>query len=116
MNTTTIVLESLIQILEKEGVDLESIEFKLQGKDKVVPIPFTQLIALSQKELNSFENEANRLDFLITNRLRVEKWNTSPLTELYYVMDSDDVSIAQDQDSRAAIDKAIAVMDGLDNE
>lgn len=52
-------------------------------------------------------NDSNRLEFLIENRLRVEKWNTSPETVIYIVRDDSDDLVTQDFTAREAIDLAI---------
>lgn len=107
MKTTTvsIVLEALICILEKEGIELESITFNIQGTE--TKAPFIKLLDLAKKDLEQLQTESSRLDFMAENRLRAEKWNTSPCVQMYYIMNDDDVSIAQDKDLRTAIDMAI---------
>ena len=109
MKTTTIevVLESFIKILEAEQIDLESITFNLQANGEKVPVPFSKLIDLAKKDLEQIQTESTRLDFLVENRLRVERWNTSPCTEFYYVMNDEDVSITQHEDLRTAVDLAM---------
>ena len=49
------------------------------------------------------------MDFLLENRIRVEKWNTNSSSEFYFVMNEDDVSIAKAKDGRDAIDEAITI-------
>ncbi|RZG77751.1 hypothetical protein [Acinetobacter sp. WCHAc060025] len=57
----------------------------------------------------SFEitTDSKRLEFLVQNRLRVEKWNTTPNHIEYFVYDDEDKVIAQDFTHRDAIDKAM---------
>lgn len=51
--------------------------------------------------------DTERLNFLIENRVRVEKWNVSPIQERYFVYDDDDELIADELTGRRAIDKAM---------
>lgn len=112
MKTTTIhiVLEALIKVLEKEAIDLESITFNLESKGKKSTVPFTKLIDLARKDLEQIQTESTRLDFMLENRIRVEKWNTNPSSEFYFVMNEDDESIAKAKDGRDAIDEAMAAL------
>lgn len=113
MKTTTIsiVIEALIQILEKEGVELNSINFNLQGKEKESLVPFTKLIDLAKKDLEQIQTESTRLDFLLENRILVEKWHTNPSSEFYFVMNEDGESIAKAKDGRDAVDEAMATFE-----
>lgn len=113
MKTTTIsiVIEALIQMLEKEGFELNSIIFKLQGKEKESLVPFTKLIDLAKKDLEQIQTESTRLDFLLENRIRVEKWHTNPSSEFYFVMNEDGESIAKAKDGRDAVDEAMATFE-----
>ncbi|HHP0395497.1 TPA: hypothetical protein ACRZS6_000894 [Acinetobacter baumannii] len=52
-------------------------------------------------------SDTKRLDFLIENRLKVEKWYRGPSNVVFHVIDEDDECLAQDHDSRVAIDKAM---------
>lgn len=52
--------------------------------------------------------DSQRLDFLIDNRLHVEKWYRTPATITYQVTSHNDECISQDRNSRKAIDKAMA--------
>lgn len=108
--TTAIVLETLIKVLEKEGINLESITFNLESEGKKHPIPFTKLIDLARKDLEQIQTESTRLDFMLENRIRVEKWHTNPSSEFYFVMNEDDESIAKAKDGRDAIDEAMAAL------
>lgn len=112
MKTTTIevVLEALLKVLEAEGIDLDSITFNLQVEGKTHPVPFTKLITLAKNDLEKIQTESARLDFLLENRIRVEKWNTNPSSEFYFVMNEDDESIAKAKDGRDAIDEAMATL------
>lgn len=113
MKTTTIevVLESFIKILEAEQIDLESITFNLQANGGKVPVPFSKLIDLAKKDLEQIQTESTRLDFLLENRIRVEKWNTNPSSEFYFVMNEYGESIAKAKDGRDAIDEAMATFE-----
>lgn len=112
MKTTTIevVLSTLIKVLEKEGIDLKSITFNLESDGKKYPVPFTDLVDLARKDLAQIQTESTRLDFMLDNRIRVEKWNTNPSSEFYFVMNEDDESIAKAEDGRDAIDEAMAAI------
>lgn len=103
--TTSIVIEALIKILEGEGIDLDSINFNLQGDE--TKVPFTKLIDLAKKDLEQIQTESTRLDFLLENRIRIEKWHTNPSSEFYFVMDEDGESIAKAKNGREAIDEAM---------
>lgn len=107
MKTTTIsiVIEGLLQILEAEKVDLDSITFNIE--ETKTKISFTKLINLAKKDLEKIQTESTRLDFLLENRIRIEKWHTNPSSEFYFVMNEDDESIAKAKDGRDAIDQAI---------
>lgn len=109
MKTTTIemVLDALIEILKVEGIDIDSINFNLQGGKNTIPVPFTKLIDLARKDLADIPQDSLRLDFILENRIRVEKWNTNPSTEFYFVMNEDDESIAKELNGRDAVDAAI---------
>lgn len=52
-------------------------------------------------------NDSNRLEFLISNRLRVEKWCVGQGVEKYFIYNDEDELVAQDFTSREAIDQAI---------
>lgn len=52
-------------------------------------------------------NDSNRLEFLISNRLRVEKWNVGAGTEKYFVYNDEDELVSQEFTGRDAIDLAI---------
>ena len=52
--------------------------------------------------------DSKRLEFLVQNRLRVEKWNTGPNRIEYFVYNDEDEVIAQDFTHRDAIDNAMA--------
>jgi uncharacterized membrane-anchored protein len=111
MKTTTIevVLEAFMKILEAEGIDLETINFNLPDHD--AKVPFTKLIDLAKKDLDQIQTESTRLDFLLENRIRVEKWNTNPSSQFYFVMNEDGESIAKAKDGRDAIDGAMATFE-----
>ena len=84
---------------------IESINFNLPNHD--TKVPFTKLINLAKKDLEQIQTESTRLDFLLENRIRIEKWNTNPSSEFYFVMNEDDESIAKAKDGRDAIDEAM---------
>ena len=52
--------------------------------------------------------DTDRLEFLMENRIRIEKWHTNPATEFYYVMNEDGESVARELTGREAIDAAMA--------
>lgn len=56
-------------------------------------------------------SDSKRLEFLIENRLRVERWNTAPDSVIYVVYNDDDEAVAKDFTSREAIDLAIKKYD-----
>lgn len=112
MKTTVIkiALQTLEHIIQNEGVNLETLSIKVQGNndaDPITELSYSKLKQLCEAQLAEFEQDENRLEFLVENRLRVERWNTSPCIELYYVMNDDDTSIAQHADLYTAIDLAI---------
>lgn len=51
--------------------------------------------------------DSKRLEFLINNRLRVEKWCVGQGTEKFFVYNDEDELVAQDFISREAIDLSI---------
>ncbi len=51
--------------------------------------------------------DSKRLEFLVQNRLRVEKWNTGPNCIKYFVYTDDDEVLAEDFTHRDAIDEAM---------
>ena len=110
ITTIEVVLEALLKVLEAEGIDLDSITFNLPVEGKTHPVPFTKLITLAKNDLEKIQTESARLDFLLENRIRVEKWNTNPSSEFYFVMNEDDESIAKAKDGRDAIDEAMATL------
>ncbi|QNX03318.1 hypothetical protein IC798_08560 [Acinetobacter seifertii] len=61
-------------------------------------------------------NDSNRLEFLVSNRLRVEKWNVGAGTEKYFVYNDEDELVSQDFTSRDAIDLAIQKYETPDEE
>ncbi len=61
-------------------------------------------------------NDSNRLEFLISNRLRVEKWNVGAGTEKYFVYNDEDELVSQEFTGRDAIDLAIQKFDTPDEE
>ena len=116
MKTTTIsiVIDALMMILESHEVDVSTITFNLQGDE--TKVPFIKLIDLAKKDLAQIQTDSTRLDFLLENRIRVEKWNTNPSTQFYSVMNEDDESIAKALDGRDAIDEAIQHLKDLEND
>lgn len=110
MKTTVIkiALQTSEHVLKNEGINLNSLKINVQSEDAPdFELPFSKLKALCDAQLDEFDKEENRLMFLVENRLRVERWNTSPMTQLYYVMNDEDTSIAQHSDLYKAIDIAI---------
>lgn len=59
-------------------------------------------------------SDSNRLEFLIENRLRIERWNVAEERQ-YFVFNEDDEVIAQDFTSREAIDLAIQKYKSAEN-
>lgn len=113
MKTTVIkiALQTLEHLIENEGIDLETININVKSKDaSLIELNYSQLKQLYETQLEEFEKQSKYLEFLVENRLRVEKWNTSPCQELYYVMNDEDVAIAQHQDMSTAIDMAIELI------
>ena len=55
-------------------------------------------------------------NFILENRIRVEKWNTNPSTQFYFVMNEDDESIAKELDGRDAVDAAIKYFEELESD
>lgn len=113
MKTTVIkiALQTLEHLIENEGIDLETININVKSKDaSLIELNYSQLKQLYETQLEEFEKQSKYLEFLVENRLRVEKWNTSPCKELYYVMNDEDVAIAQHQDMSTAIDMAIELI------
>ncbi len=113
MKTTVIkiALQTLEHLIENEGFDLETININVKSKDaSLIELNYSQLKQLYETQLEEFEKQSKYLEFLVENRLRVEKWNTSPCQELYYVMNDEDVAIAQHQDMSTAIDMAIELI------
>lgn len=113
MKTTVIkiALQTPEHLIENEGIDLETININVKSKDaSLIELNYSQLKQLYETQLEEFEKQSKYLEFLVENRLRVEKWNTSPCQELYYVMNDEDVAIAQHQDMSTAIDMAIELI------
>lgn len=105
-----VVLDALIEILETEGISTDSIACNLQGNGKEVSVPFQKLIDGAKQDLVQIQTESTRLDFLLENRIRIEKWNTNPSSQFYFVMNEDGESIARAMDGRDAIDEAMAAL------
>ena len=61
-------------------------------------------------------SDSQRLEFLIQNRLRIEKWNIAPETEKYYVYNDEDDLVADAFTSREAIDLAIQKYEEANND
>lgn len=110
MKTTVIkiVVQTLEHLATNEGVNLDSIKINIKGSEKTLAeMEHSKLKELYEDLLEELEKQSKHLEFLVEHRLRVEKWNTSPCQELYYVMNDEDVAIAQHQDMSTAIDMAI---------
>lgn len=116
MKTTVIdfTLSSLIALLEHEGIDLSSVKISLKNDatdESLTEGMLVDLIEIAKKDLEQIQSESTRLDFLLENRIRVEKWNTNPSTQYYFIMNEDDESIAKELDGRDAIDAAIKFLE-----
>lgn len=106
--STKLLIQLLKTIVEKEGIDLNTLKIKIGIKgSEPIETEFSKLLLASDLELEKMQKEESYLDFLVENRLRVERWNTSPLTQFYYVMNDEDVSIVDHEDLRTAIDLAM---------
>lgn len=113
MKTTVIkiVVQTLEHLAINEGVNLDSLKINVNnGKKSLAEMEYSELKELYESQLEELEKQSKHLEFLVENRLRVEKWNTSPCQELYYVMNDEDVAIAQHQDMSTAIDMAIELI------
>lgn len=103
-------LSSLIALLEHEGIDINSVKIKLTNDatdENITEVNLADLVNKSKKDLEQIQTDSTRLDFILENRIRVEKWNTNPSTQYYFVMNEDDESIAKELDGRDAVDEAI---------
>lgn len=108
-------LSSLIALIEHEGINIDSVKIKLNNDvtdEKITEVTLTDLIKKSKKDLEQIQTDSTRLDFILENRIRVEKWNTNPSTQFYFVMNENDESIAKELDGRDAIDEAIKYFEG----
>ena len=112
-------LSSLIALIEHEGINIDSVKIKLNNDatdEKITEVTLTDLIKKSKKDLEQIQTDSTRLDFLMENRIRVEKWNTNPSTQFYFVMNEDDESIAKELDGRDAVDAAIKYFEELESD
>lgn len=103
-------LSSLIALLEHEGIGINSVKIKLTNDatdENITEVNLADLVNKSKKDLEQIQTDSTRLDFILENRIRVEKWNTNPSTQYYFVMNEDDESIAKELDGRDAVDEAI---------
>lgn len=106
--TTKLLIQLLKAVIENEGINLNTLNIKINIENsEPVEAEFSKISAASDLELEQLQTELARLDFLVENRLRVERWNTSPFAEFYYVMNDEDVSITQHEDLRTAVDLAM---------
>lgn len=107
-NSTKLLIQLLKTIVENEGIDLNALNIKINiEKSEPIETEFSKILLASDLELEQMQTEESRLDFLVENRLRVERWNTSPFAQFYYVMNDEDVSIVHHEDLRTAIDLAM---------
>lgn len=107
-NSTKLLIQLLKAVIENEGINLDTLNIKINIENSdPIEAEFTKILAASDLELEQLQTESSRLDFLVENRLRVERWNTSPCIQLYYVMNDDDVSITHHEDLRTAVDLAM---------
>lgn len=119
MKTATLnfTLTTLVKLLEHDGIDISSVKMKIgnaASENGAVEIKLADLISTAMKELEQIQSESTRLDFILENRIRVEKWNTNPSTQYYFVMNEDDESIAKELDGRDAVDAAIKYFEELE--
>ena len=93
---------------------------KMQGIDdehyQALIIKYLLKFEKAKKDLEQIQTESTRLDFILENRIRVEKWNTNPSTQFYFVMNEDDESIAKELDGRDAVDAAIKYFEELESD
>lgn len=107
-DSTKLLITLLKTLVENEGVDLNTLNIKINIEGaKPVEAEFSKILSASDLELEQMQTETNRLDFLVENRLRVERWNTSPSAQFYYVMNDEDVSIVHHENLRTAVDLAM---------
>lgn len=117
VNTINGAADSDAQTVKLHGGDSEDV-IEITGRDKNMFLAGLKTagslfgkfpISIDTPE-GSFEitTDSKRLEFLIQNRLRVEKWNTSPNRIEYFVYNDEDEVIAQDFTHRDAIDNAMA--------
>lgn len=121
MKTATLnfTLTTLVKLLEHDGIDISSVKMKIgnaASENGAVEIKLADLISTAMKELEQIQSESTRLDFILENRIRVEKWNTNPSTQYYFVMNEDDESIAKELDGRDAVDAAIKYFEELERD
>lgn len=110
IETITFTISVMTALLENEGVDINSVKINLKSgdlSDNLAEVNLIDLINAAKKHLAHIPQDSARLDFIMENRIRVEKWNTNPSTQYYFVMNEDDESIAKELDGRDAIDAAI---------
>ncbi|MGE4314585.1 hypothetical protein [Acinetobacter sp.] len=117
VNTINGAADSDAQTVKLHGGDTEDV-IEITGRDKNMFLAGLKTAGLLFGEFpisidtpeGSFEitTDSKRLEFLIQNRLRVEKWNTGPNCIEYFVYNDEDEVIAQDFTHRDAIDNAMA--------
>ncbi|WP_152682183.1 hypothetical protein [Acinetobacter sp. 243_ASPC] len=110
IETITFTISVMTALLENEGVDINSVKINLKSgdlSDNLAEVNLIDLINAAKKHLAHISQDSARFDFIMENRIRVEKWNTNPSTQYYFVMNEDDESIAKELDGRDAIDAAI---------
>ncbi len=116
---SNLTISSLVALLEHEGVDIQSVKINIKNDDtnaNIAEVKLSDLIEKAKKDLEQIQTESTRLDFILENRIRVEKWNTNPFTQFYLVMNEDDESIAKELDGRDAVDAAIKYFEELESD
>lgn len=116
---SNLTISSLVALLEHEGVDIQSVKINIKNDDtnaNIAEVKLSDLIEKAKKDLEQIQTESTRLDFILENRIRVEKWNTNPSTQFYFVMNEDDESIAKELDGRDAVDAAIKYSEELESD
>ena len=116
---SNLTISSLVALLEHKGVDIQSVKINIKNDDtnaNIAEVKLSDLIEKAKKDLEQIQTESTRLDFILENRIRVEKWNTNPSTQFYFVMNEDDESIAKELDGRDAVDAAIKYFEELESD
>lgn len=116
INTINGAADSSAKSIKLTGGDITE-EIEITGRDKNMflaglktagsvfgKFPISIDTPDGQYEMTS---DSKRLEFLISNRLRVEQWNAAPNSIKYFVYNDEDDLVAKNFTSREAIDKAM---------